>query len=76
MAPYLKTISLAPPSSDLISRLEEKNKIELDKLQAKLADAESELGESEVSEVLRLKAYYLARIGDKVRVELFAPERD
>ena len=74
MAPYLKTISLTPPSSDLISKLEAKNKEELDKLEKKLKDAESELGESEVSEVLRLKAYYLARIGDKVCPEGKAPD--
>ena len=66
MAPYLQAISLAPPNDDLLTTLEKKNAAELGSIDTKLADAEENLGESEISELLRSKAMYLCRIGDKV----------
>ncbi|KAK4686560.1 26S proteasome regulatory subunit N7, partial [Tremellales sp. Uapishka_1] len=64
MAPYLKSKSI---DSDKLAALETKNNEELEAFDKKLADAEENLGESEVSELLRNKAMYLCRIGDKTR---------
>ncbi|KAI5476138.1 26S proteasome regulatory subunit N7 [Pseudohyphozyma bogoriensis] len=70
MAPYLSLLLsssspvISPPSS-LLSTLQEKNKTELTRLEEKLEDAEKNLGETEISDALREKASYLARIGDK-----------
>lgn len=66
MAPYLRTLSVQPPKTDLLPQLEERNAAELKTLEDKLKDAEENLGESEVSELLRAKAMYLCRIGSKV----------
>lgn len=69
MAPYLSHLtstSVLPPQSDLLSRLQQRNKDELARLDAKLEDAKTNLGETEVSDVLRERATYLARIGEKV----------
>lgn len=67
MAPYLRTLSVKPPKAELLAQLEERNAAELKSLEDKLKDAEENLGESEVSELLRAKAMYLCRIGSKVR---------
>ncbi|GAA5966401.1 hypothetical protein JCM8115_002862 [Rhodotorula mucilaginosa] len=53
----------AASASDLIASLREKNKAELERLDTKLTDARTNLGESEVSDALRERAAYLARIG-------------
>jgi 26S proteasome regulatory subunit N7 len=73
MGPYLQSLTSGPSTSHVISadpsllaRLQTKNKEELDKLEAKLEDAQTNLGETEISDALRAKALYLARIGDKV----------
>ncbi len=63
MAPYLKSID---ENSDLHDKLADKNVAELKGIEDKLKDAEENLGESEISELLRSKAMYLCRIGDKV----------
>lgn len=83
MAPYLETLtasgvipshlpssstSSSPSSaSDLVASLREKNSAELERLSTKLADARTNLGETEVSDALRERAAYLARIGEKDR---------
>jgi 26S proteasome regulatory subunit N7 len=59
MAPYLRHVE--SDNADLIAKLEEKNELE-----AKLRDAEENQGESEISELLRSKAMYFCRIGDRV----------
>ena len=64
MAPYLRRIGST--DSDLVDKLAEKNVTELKAIEDKLKDAEENLGESEISELLRSKAMYLCRIGDKV----------
>jgi 26S proteasome regulatory subunit N7 len=64
MAPYLRHVE--SDNADLIAKLEEKNKTTLDELEAKLKDAEENQGESEISELLRSKAMYYCRIGDRV----------
>ena len=73
MGPYLKALLAEPATqdvasgkSDVLSTLEAKNKAELESIEAKLADAETNLGETEISDALKAKAAYLARIGDKV----------
>lgn len=73
MAPYLAFLTSDPSSShvispnpELLARLQAKNMKELAKLDAKLDDAEKNLGETEISDALRAKATYLARIGEKV----------
>jgi 26S proteasome regulatory subunit N7 len=65
MAPYIKSLALDPPVG-LVEKLEKKNADELASIATKLADAEENQGESEISELLRAKAMYLCRIGDKV----------
>lgn len=73
MAPYLShllTTSQIPSTSTsttLLSQLETKNSEQLTKLEETLSDAETNLGETEISDALKAKALYLARIGDKVR---------
>ncbi|GAA5982258.1 hypothetical protein JCM10908_004804 [Rhodotorula pacifica] len=66
-APSSSSSSTSAPrpssASDLIASLREKNTAELDRLQTKLVDARTNLGESEVSDALRERAAYLARIG-------------
>lgn len=66
MAPYIRSNSLKPPNPELLATLEKKNTEELESLETKIKDAEENLGESEVSELLRSKAMYLCRIGSKV----------
>lgn len=63
------TSSASSPTSasDLLASLREQNQSELARLETKLTDAQTDLGESEVSDALRERAAYLARIGDKDR---------
>lgn len=64
MAPYLQTIN--SDRKDLIDSLAEKNKKHLEEIEGKLKEAEENQGDSEISELLRSKAMYFCRIGDKV----------
>jgi len=64
MAPYLRSVDST--NTELLDALGEKNTKELTGIEDKLKDAEENLGESEISELLRSKAMYLCRIGDKV----------
>ncbi len=78
MAPYIHTLpsSLSPPSSTLTDELEKKNAAELEKIDAKIKDAETNMGETDLSEGLREKAGYYCRIGDKVgTVEVVRPKK-
>jgi len=75
MGPYLKSVLAEPSTSrlastqpDLLASLEAKNVAELSSIEAKLLDAETNLGETEISDALKAKAAYLARIGDKVGI--------
>jgi len=71
MAPWYKSIAECTTGlkldAALLDRLAAQNKTELDALDARLAEAEKIEGESEISDVLRARAAYLTRIGDKVR---------
>lgn len=68
MAPYLKNIN--SDKTELIQNLEEKNKEQVEEYDRKLKDAEENEGDSEISELLRNKAMYFVRIGDKVGLRL------
>ena len=57
-----------PEDKALLERLEKKNEEELRKFDERLAEAEKTEGETEISDLLKAKATYLTRIGDKVRV--------
>ena len=61
------TSSLLSVDPLLLPKLQRKNTEELKRLEEKLEDAQKNLGETEISDALRAKALYLARIGDKVR---------
>lgn len=70
MAPYLEHLAnagLVTDQHDLLARLKQLNDDELKRINDKLDDATSNLGETEISDALREKATYLARIGEKVR---------
>lgn len=73
MAPWLASDPLLSSEIDngsngsLYKQLQAKNEEELKKLQEKIEDAETNLGETELSDALRAKASYLAKIGEKVR---------
>ena len=70
MAPYYKIVtshSALPLDQTLLDTMEQQNKDELQKIEDRLAEAEKQEGESEISDALRAKATYLTRIGDKVR---------
>lgn len=68
MAPYYSTLPpLTPPllTADQLSTLQAANTKKLEELEAALTAAQDTEGESEISDALRAKANYLARIGDK-----------
>ena len=70
MAPYYKIVtshSALPLDQTLLDTMEQQNKDELQKIEDRLAEAEKQEGETEISDALRAKATYLTRIGDKVR---------
>jgi hypothetical protein len=70
MAPYYKIVtshSALPLDQTLLDTMEQQNKDELQKIGDRLAEAEKQEGETEISDALRAKATYLTRIGDKVR---------
>ncbi|KAI8818999.1 26S proteasome subunit RPN7-domain-containing protein [Fimicolochytrium jonesii] len=68
MAPYythLSTELAFPRDNTLLSELKKDNEEELKKLDAKLEDAEQNLGETDISDALIARAGFFARIGDK-----------
>ncbi|CUA68397.1 26S proteasome non-ATPase regulatory subunit 6 [Rhizoctonia solani] len=66
MAPYARLLAIDGLVDEAtIARLEAKNKEELEKLDARLKEAEETEGETEISDALRARASYLTRIGDK-----------
>jgi 26S proteasome regulatory subunit N7 len=75
MAPYYSSIIDSPDPAiakvlkrddELLKRLEKKNEETLELMDKQLALNEENEGETEVNTVLRQKAAYLAKIGDKV----------
>ena len=85
MGPYYRSITsiASEPSSSstptvalekdeaLLKDLETKNTDELKRLDEKLAEAEKNEGETEISEALKARAFYFTKIGDKVRFFLY-----
>lgn len=71
MAPYYRSItstsSVLSLDKTLLASLEKSNEDELKVLDERLAEAEKQEGESEISDALKARANYLTRIGDKVR---------
>ncbi|KAL5632387.1 hypothetical protein ACGC1H_005375 [Rhizoctonia solani] len=68
MAPYARLLAIDGLVDEaVITQLEAKNKEELEKLDARLKEAEETEGETEISDALRARASYLTRIGDKDR---------
>lgn len=76
MAPYYSSIINSPDAAiakvlkrddALLKKLEEKNKETIDLMDKQLKINEENEGETEVNQVLRQKAAYLAKIGDKSR---------
>jgi 26S proteasome regulatory subunit N7 len=55
-----------PLDKALLESLEKSNEEELKILDERLAEAEKQEGESEISDALKARANYLTRIGDKV----------
>jgi 26S proteasome regulatory subunit N7 len=73
MAPYARFLAIDGLIDEAtLSAMEAKNKEELEKLDARLKEAEEIEGETEISDALRARATYLTRIGDKVGVVLVA----
>jgi len=79
MAPYLAHLlstNAIPSTSEtqsLLKTLQEKNEKYLKESEEKLKDSKDNLGETEVSDALRDKASYLAKIGEKVRLHVTIP---
>jgi 26S proteasome regulatory subunit N7 len=68
MSPYYKLVTSAgalTPDSALLESMEKDNEEELKKLDERLAEAEKQEGESEISDALKARANHLTRIGDK-----------
>lgn len=51
---------------DLLAKMKEVNKTEIEKLEEIVKDAEENLGEIEIRDAKIAKAEYLSKIGDKV----------
>jgi 26S proteasome regulatory subunit N7 len=54
--------------SAVLSQMQKANEEELKKLDDAVADAEKNLGESDVRDMMMKKAEYLSKIGDKVSI--------
>lgn len=68
MAPWYEEICkelVWPVDKVLLDKMKEANRIELEKLDAAIEDAEKNLGEGEVREANLKKSEYLCKIGDK-----------
>lgn len=69
MAPFYEHVcSLLkwPVDDALLAKMKKANEEQIQALEAKLTDAEENLGETEVFEALLAKADYYTQIGDKV----------
>lgn len=85
MGPFLETILKSDSStisatfqkllpSHLVGELSSKNKERIESIQTKLNDAIENLGETEVSDLLRTKALYLSKIGAEKELSVAAFE--
>ncbi|XP_068156869.1 26S proteasome non-ATPase regulatory subunit 6 [Drosophila tropicalis] len=72
MAPWYEHVCTEfnwPIDKELLSRMKENNRLEIQQLDAAIEDAEKNLGEMEVREANLKKSEYLCRIGDKSAAE-------
>ncbi|CAG8557855.1 10456_t:CDS:2 [Scutellospora calospora] len=72
MAPFYQLVTeelKIPVNKTLLSKYQEVNKEELQKLEERLQDAEQNLGETEISDALLAKADYFAKIADKEKAQ-------
>jgi len=70
MAPYYEESCKEfnwPCDAALLKKMKDANTAEIKKLEDSIADAEKNLGETEVREFMLKKAEYLCKIGDKVK---------
>jgi 26S proteasome regulatory subunit N7 len=85
MGPFLETILKSDSTtisktfqkivpSQLVTELSAKNKEHIESIQTKLNDAIENLGETEVSDLLRTKALYLSKIGAEKALSVAAFE--
>ena len=65
-SPLTNTAGPLPFDAVLHDEMATQNKEELERLDARLAEAEKTEGESEIGDALRARATYLTKIGDKV----------
>lgn len=65
-SPPTNTNAPMPFDVDLYNEMLASNKQTLDEFEKKLEEAEKTEGESDIADILRNKAMYLVRIGDKV----------
>ncbi|EIN06975.1 proteasome 26S subunit [Punctularia strigosozonata HHB-11173 SS5] len=68
MAPYYRIVTASgalPLDEKLLAELETKNKEELESFEKRIEEAKAIEGETDVAELLRAKATYLTRIGEK-----------
>ena len=69
MAPYYEYICnelQMTADKDLLDKMKEVNKTEIEKLEEVVKDAEENLGEIEIRDAKIAKAEYLSKVGDKV----------
>ena len=69
MAPYYEYICnelQMAVDQNLLTKMKEANKTEIEKLEEAVKDAEENLGEIEIRDTKIAKAEYLSKIGDKV----------
>ncbi|XP_022212186.1 26S proteasome non-ATPase regulatory subunit 6 [Drosophila obscura] len=72
MAPWYEHICTElgwTADKDLLARMKENNRVEIEQLDASIEDADKNLGEMEVREANLKKSEYLCRIGDKAAAE-------
>ena len=69
MAPFYRLVTSTkalPLDQALMDELEQANRDELQRLDAKLEDAKTQEGESDIADALKARANHLTRVGDKV----------
>lgn len=73
MAPYYRLLtskSILKEDAALLTKMEDANKTELEKIEQRLEEAKKTEGETEIGDALKAKATYLTRIGEKVRLAI------
>lgn len=66
-SPPTNTVAPLPFDAEIYNEMQAANKEALQEFDKKLEEAEKTEGESDIADILRNKAMYLVRIGNKVR---------